>query len=175
MLSDSVLELGVSAKGLGNLRENVFEQDFTFIIGNDRWQCASFIAAFLPPRIAALQGNDPTLREFMITTNDPFHYFESFLFLGFGSTMKIASTNSTFFRSICCELWNQELYDQLFDCFENHHMCDNVFDQLKFLIATNHSYELEIVFVHHICLNSIHHDFVNFHMTFLVQLFHTSH
>jgi hypothetical protein len=105
-LNDSVLELGLSAKGLRNLRENVFEQDFTFIVGNDWWQCASFIAAFLSPRIAALQGSDPTFREFTITMNDPCHYFECFLFLGFGSTVKIASTNSTFFRSICCELWN---------------------------------------------------------------------
>jgi hypothetical protein len=97
MLSDSVMELGLSKKGLGNLRENVFEQDFTFIVGNDRWQCASFIAAFLSPRIAAFQGSDHTLHEFTITTNDLCHYFKSFLFLGFGSTVTIASTHSIFF------------------------------------------------------------------------------
>jgi hypothetical protein len=94
---------------MGNLHENVFEKDFTFNVGNDRWQCASFTAAFLSPRIATLQGSDPTLCEFTITTNDPDHYFESFLFLGFGSTVKITSTNSAFFQSICCELWNREL------------------------------------------------------------------
>jgi hypothetical protein len=97
MLTDSVLELGLSVKGLGNLHENVFEKDFTIIVGNDRWQCTSFIAAFLSPRIAALQVSDPTLREFTITTNNPNHYFESFLLLGFDSTMKIPLTNSTFF------------------------------------------------------------------------------
>jgi hypothetical protein len=112
MVSDSVVELGLSAKGLGNLCENVFEKDFTFIVGDDRWQCASLIAACLSPRIAALQGSDPILHEFTITTNDPDHYFESCLFLGFGSTVKLSSINSIFFRSICWELWNRELYDQ---------------------------------------------------------------
>jgi hypothetical protein len=104
MATDSVLELGLSAKGLGNRRQNVFETDFTFLVGNDQWQCASFIAGFLSPRIAALQESDPTLREFTIITKDPGHYFESFLSLGFGSTVKITSANSEFFRSICCEL-----------------------------------------------------------------------
>jgi hypothetical protein len=33
----------------------------------------------------------------------------------------------------------------------------------------------KLFFVHHIYLNSIHHNFLNFHMTFFVQLFHTSH
>jgi hypothetical protein len=144
-LSDWVVELGFSAKGLGNMCDNVLEKDFTFIVGDDRWQCASFIAAFLSPRMAALQGNDPTLHEFTITTNDPDHYFESFL--GFGSTVKLSSTKSTFFRSICCELWNRELYDQLFDNIEGHLTCDNVFDRLKFLIETNHSYESKVVFL----------------------------
>jgi hypothetical protein len=90
--------------------------------------------------------SDPTLREFTITTNDPNHYFESFLLLGFGSTVKITWTNATFFRSICCELSNREFYDQSFDGIEGHLTCDNVFDRLKFLIATNHSSESEVVF-----------------------------
>jgi hypothetical protein len=97
-------------------------------------------------RIGALQGSDLTLHEFTITTNDPDHSFESFLFLGFGSTVKLSSTNLAFLQSICCELWNQELYDQLFDSIESHLTCDNVFDRMKFLIETNHSYESEVVF-----------------------------
>jgi hypothetical protein len=36
MMSESVLELGLSAKGLGYLHENVFAKDFTFIVGSDR-------------------------------------------------------------------------------------------------------------------------------------------
>jgi hypothetical protein len=61
--------------------------------------------------------------------------------------MKIPLTNSTFFWSICCELWNREFYDQLFDCIEGHLTCDNIFDRLKFLIATNHSSKSEIIFL----------------------------
>jgi hypothetical protein len=39
MMSESVVELGLSAKGLGNLHENVLEKDLTFIVGSDRWKC----------------------------------------------------------------------------------------------------------------------------------------
>jgi hypothetical protein len=106
--------LGLSAKGLGYLHENVFAKDFTFIVGSDRWECPSFIAAFLSPWIAALQRNDPTLHEFTITTNDSCHNFATFLLLVFGSTVKISSTKLAFVQSICCKFWNGELHDPLF-------------------------------------------------------------
>jgi hypothetical protein len=35
MMRESVLELGLSTKGLGNLHDNVFEKDLTFIVGSD--------------------------------------------------------------------------------------------------------------------------------------------
>jgi hypothetical protein len=58
--------LGLSAKALGNVVPKVFENDFVFLVDKTRYECHSIIAGFLSPRIAALQVNDRTLREFAI-------------------------------------------------------------------------------------------------------------
>jgi hypothetical protein len=63
-VSETGVEISLSAKGFRNLPRNVYENDFTFIVGESRYYCPSFIAAFLSPRICNLQMKDPTLREF---------------------------------------------------------------------------------------------------------------
>jgi hypothetical protein len=64
------VEIKLSAKGLGNLPANVYENDFTFIVGENHYHCPSFLASFLSPRICRLQMNDCTIREFVIETED---------------------------------------------------------------------------------------------------------
>jgi hypothetical protein len=98
------LQVGLSAKGLANIPRNIYENDFTFIIGEDRDQCPSFIAAFLSPRIGQLQISHSTLRKFVIATKDPEHYFYNFICLGEGCKITLTGGNSGFFRLMCCEL-----------------------------------------------------------------------
>jgi hypothetical protein len=50
-LAETGVELALSAKGLRNLPMNVYENDFTFIVGESRYDCPSFIDSFLSPRI----------------------------------------------------------------------------------------------------------------------------
>jgi hypothetical protein len=100
----SEVQVGLSAKGLANIPGNIYENDFTFIVGEDRYQCSSFIASFLSPRIGQLQVSDSTLQQFVIATKDPEHYFHNFMCLGEGCKMTLTNENSGFFRSICCEL-----------------------------------------------------------------------
>jgi hypothetical protein len=64
----SGVEITLSAKGFRNLPRNAYENDFTFIVGESRYHCPSFIASFLSPRICCLQRNDSTIREFSIET-----------------------------------------------------------------------------------------------------------
>jgi hypothetical protein len=68
----------LSAKGLTNLSRNVYENDFTFLVGDEHYRCPSFIAAFLSPRLAERQVSDPTLHDIVMETPDPSHYFQSF-------------------------------------------------------------------------------------------------
>jgi hypothetical protein len=72
---ESPFEVSLSAKGLANLPHNVYENDFTFGVGDDRYKCPSFVAAFLSPRLCSLQRSDATLHEFAIETKYPNHLF----------------------------------------------------------------------------------------------------
>jgi hypothetical protein len=63
------------------------KKSIPFIVGKERYGCLSFIAPFLAPWIAQLQASDLTLRDFILTTEDPSHYFGDLICLGEGSTV----------------------------------------------------------------------------------------
>jgi hypothetical protein len=139
------VEITLSAKGLGNLPRNIYDDDFTFIVGKSHYHCPSFLASFLSPRICDLQTKDSTLREFCIETDDPTHLFERLLEVCYGSSFRICD-NIPFFKSIFCELGNRELYEQIFGNFSEDLTILNVLDRLEFLFSTNESCERELDF-----------------------------
>jgi hypothetical protein len=141
-LSQTGVEISLSAKGFRNLPRNVYENDFTFIVGENLYYCPSFVASFLSPRICDLQKKDPTLREFHIETKDPTHLFEKLLEVCYGSSFRVCESIS-FFGSIFNELWNRELYEQISD---SDLTIFNVVDRIKFLSSMNESCEREIEF-----------------------------
>jgi hypothetical protein len=53
------LDISLSVKGLKNIPTNLYENNFTFTVGQSRYHCPSFIASFLSPRICRLQSNYP--------------------------------------------------------------------------------------------------------------------
>jgi hypothetical protein len=126
------LQVALSAKGLANIPRNIYENDFTFILGEDKYQCPSFIAAFLSPRIVQLQVSDSTLREFVIVTKDPEHYFHNFICLAESCRMTVAHQNSEFFRSIYHELWNEDGLNSIIKCYGNDMTRNTVCDRLTF-------------------------------------------
>jgi hypothetical protein len=144
-LSETGVEISLSAKGFGNLPRNVYDNDFIFIVGDNRYSCPSCVASFLSPRICHLQMTDPTLREFYIETNDPTNLFPKLLRLCYGSSFRVCASIS-FFERILIELWNRELYEQIFGNFESNLTILNVLDRIKILFSMNESYEREIEF-----------------------------
>jgi hypothetical protein len=92
----------------------------------------------------SIQASDPTLRDIVIETLDPNHYFKLCFSLGFSSQLIIRTGNSEFIRSICRELWNQEVLECSITGREGELACDPVFDHLTFLIAAGQNYEKEI-------------------------------
>jgi hypothetical protein len=106
--------LSLSAKGLQRLESVNHERDFTFIVGNERYFCPSFVAEFLSPRISSLRSQDITIDEFFIQTEDSNHQFESLLSLGLGCELSHSGKGLAFVRSVCGELWNHELFEQTF-------------------------------------------------------------
>jgi hypothetical protein len=101
-LAETGVEISLSAEGFRNLPRNVYENDFTFIVGENRYHCPSFLASFLSPRICDLQTKDPTLREFCIETKDPTNLFSKLLEVCYGSSFRVCESKS-FFMSILKE------------------------------------------------------------------------
>jgi hypothetical protein len=56
--------IGLSAKGLANIPQNNYANDFTVYAANRPDVCPSSIAEFLSPVGSALRQNDPTFHEY---------------------------------------------------------------------------------------------------------------
>jgi hypothetical protein len=102
-------QLILSANGLTNWQRGIYENDFTFILQDARYDCPLFIATFLSPRVANLLSSDPTIRELQIKTRDPNHFFTGVLGLAEGRAVQLTAANSQFFCSVGVELKNQEM------------------------------------------------------------------
>jgi hypothetical protein len=107
------ISVALSAAGLANINRNNYENDFTFQAGGRDHACPSFVAEFLSPRISALRRSDCTVSEYRVSSVDSGGYFESFLSLGFGLRASIGSGAFGFFRELCVELENWELWDKI--------------------------------------------------------------
>jgi hypothetical protein len=95
---------------MANIAPSKTENDFTFVVGDDSYQCPWFVADFLSPRIGHLHSLDPTINEFVIETEDPEHQFASLLSLGRGESLAVPEPNLPFLASVASELGNCELY-----------------------------------------------------------------
>jgi hypothetical protein len=82
----------------------------------------------------------------IIETSDPKRYFCDFFRLGEGSTVRITKDQRKFFGSICCEFWNRELFDYIFQGTEGPITLDNVINRLKFLASSHQTIEHEAEF-----------------------------
>jgi hypothetical protein len=103
-------EVNISARGPKKLENSRIEKDFTFLVGEDHYNCPWFIAEFLSPRRSQLCSNAITVNEFVIETKDPDKLFELILSIGYGSNTIVTETTFSFFVSIAKELFNWELY-----------------------------------------------------------------
>jgi hypothetical protein len=124
-------EVNISASGLGHLKKLRIENDFTFIVGDNRYDCPWFIAEFVSPRVSQLRSVDITMTEFHIETNDPGRLFESILTLGWGSTIFVSEETFSFFVSISRELCNWELYFRLYEVFNENLSVSKFYKEFK--------------------------------------------
>jgi hypothetical protein len=62
----SKLEAKLSANGMRNITISKVENDFDFVVGDHRYSCPWFVAAFLSPKIAQLHALDCSICEFHV-------------------------------------------------------------------------------------------------------------
>jgi hypothetical protein len=110
-MSESEIGLFLSSKGLQRIEAIDHERDFTFVVGDQRHPCPSFVAEYLSPRVASLRSQDITIDEFSIETADAGHRFGALLSIGFGRRVSFSKHELEFVRSVCAELWNSELFE----------------------------------------------------------------
>jgi hypothetical protein len=127
----SKLEAKLSANGMRNIAISRVENDFNFVVGDNRYSCPWFVAAFLSPKIAQLHALDPSICEFYLETKDHKHEFEKFLSLGCLLSFVIDDENLMVMRSIVRELGNCELYGLIVDGLEGDLNVSNVFERLR--------------------------------------------
>jgi hypothetical protein len=111
-MSESPIHLALSAKGLQRIEQVNHENDFAFIVGDERYPCPSFIAELLSPRITSLRSQDITLNEFSIETEETNKYFGNLLSVATGREVSLLENELRFVRSVCGELWNSELFEK---------------------------------------------------------------
>jgi hypothetical protein len=136
-MSDSLIRLSLSAKGLQRVETVDHAQDFAFIVGNERYPCPSFLAEFLSPRISSLRSQDITIDEFSIKTEDPGHHFGTFLSIGFGREVLPSRVELSFLRSVCGELGNSELFEKTFTRKDGEITDDELKARIEFLSGVN--------------------------------------
>jgi hypothetical protein len=108
-------EVCLSAKGLKNI---MYPNDFTFVVGSATYPCCSFVASFLSPKIAALCRCDPTITSYSIKTKEKSNEFLSVLALGEGFPVALTQSDRMFLLDVSLELENTELYDLILTSFD---------------------------------------------------------
>jgi hypothetical protein len=141
---DYSMRVSLSAKGMQQVRGVSHENDFDFIVGDQRYSCPSFIAEFLSPRISALRSQDITIDYFSIQTEDPIHCFPSLLSIGFGREVSLSDTELASVRPICGELWNHELFESTLKRHEEIGQSDEAKARLDFLRGDDGSLQDEV-------------------------------
>jgi hypothetical protein len=143
-MSDSPIRLSLSAKGFQRLESVNHNRDFSFIVGNERYPCPSFVAEFLSPRITSLRSQDITIDEFTIKTEDPDHHFEILLSISSGREVSMSGNELAFIRRVCGELWNFELFEATFVHHEGEITAEELKARLEFLSGVDGSCEFDI-------------------------------
>lgn len=86
----------LSSKGLKNVRMELYEGLFEFVVGDEKYNCSPIIAEFLSPKISRLREADPSVCCYIVNTKDSSSKFKDFLELSFSSELQIAPEDFAF-------------------------------------------------------------------------------
>jgi hypothetical protein len=133
MSSKARVSVSLSSRGLKNIVVYESDNDFLFVLGDAEYQCPSFVADFLSPRVETLHSDDRTLNCFRVSVSDPDRDFESFVPLGRGEEHQVERSKLNFFRSVYIEMGNHESFKLLIKEFNDEVTAETAIDQLLWL------------------------------------------
>ena len=121
-----------------NVPFDKYENDFTFIIKNKRYETSRFVADLISPRIRKLHYIDPSLNEFVIDMtsfnddgNSTKDYFDEFLSLIKFYPITIEPISQKYFLHYFYKLGNIEEYFRLQPNFQKEFKVDNILELIQ--------------------------------------------
>jgi hypothetical protein len=138
---------GLSAPGLANVPVGDWSDDFTFIVGDDRYQFRSSVAQFLSPRVSKLHWIDATISELRLEVEYRDKLISLVLEAAKGNIIAVDSAHLRTFEAICAALWNSELCELVCGQQRDEFTMDNVLNRLRFRSANRCDLSAELEFV----------------------------
>lgn len=134
------IDFNLSLKNLTEIPFNKYEQDFTFIVNNEKYKTTRIVADLLSPIIRKMHLVDSTLSEFSIDIkNGSTDYFSEFLNLVDFSPKQLDSERIKQFSEYFYKLGNNEEYIKLQMPLLKPISTENVIDQLLLLLKISES------------------------------------
>jgi hypothetical protein len=112
-------DMCLSSAGIKNILIDKIQEDFEFVVGDQRYKLPHIFAEFLSRRVYLSHSVDPSIAEYVIETRDFNSEFKLFLSLGSGSTIRVTQTNLDSFLSLSREFDNSNLYISLMEHFNS--------------------------------------------------------
>lgn len=134
----------LSSAGFQNAAKGVKEKNFTFIVGGNKYQCNSFFADFISPKVAQLHLSDPLADTFVIKCKDKNKEFELVMDIMHGKKVFLQPEDQKYLAKIGRKLGNTELYNQYMPKIDPDAKPENIdFDEIFDSIRTKCEYGLD--------------------------------
>ncbi|KAK8839940.1 hypothetical protein M9Y10_031655 [Tritrichomonas musculus] len=126
------MDFSLSLKSLEDIPFDKYENDFTIIVNNKKYQISRIVADLISPHIRKLHYVDESINEFSFTTkNDTKHdYFQDFLNLVSFEETKIDPDHQTHYSEYFYQLGNLNEYFRLQTKFFSEINSENAVDRL---------------------------------------------
>jgi hypothetical protein len=108
----------LSPAAITNIVLEQIQEDFQFVVGDQRYKCPRILAEFLSPRVCLSHSVDPSIAEYVFETSDSNEQFQFFLSLGSASRIRVSRANLDFFLCLSREFGNSSLYISLVKHFD---------------------------------------------------------
>jgi hypothetical protein len=104
------LELSLSPPAIRNVRIDDIQEDFVFLVGEQKFSCPAPIARVVSRQICLQHSIDTSISEYVVQTKDGKDQFASFLSLFSGAAIQVTAANRPFLFSLSRELRNSNVF-----------------------------------------------------------------
>jgi hypothetical protein len=130
-------DMCLRSAAIQNIVTDKIEEDFTFFVGGQKYNCPSIMAEFLSARVCLSHSVDPSMAEYFVETSDFNDEFQLFLSLGSGSTIRVTKANLNFFVCLSRELGHSDFYISLMEHFDDHFICSQMRDSTTLELSSD--------------------------------------